>query len=80
VAEFDTTWLGIPPEQAAIEARIAAGEADAQAQQVDEEVDKVLDALRAAGYQPTLRIEDVKIEGGDGGPLPAWTPGKPADT
>ena len=80
VAESDTTWLGIPPEQAAIEARIAADEADAQAQEVDEEVDKVLDALRALGYQPALRIEDVKIEGGDGGPLPAWTPDKPADT
>ena len=80
VAEFDTTWLGIPPEQAAVEARIAADEAGAQAQQVDNAVDKVLDALRAAGYQPTLRIEDVQVEGGDGGPLPAWTPEQPPGT
>jgi transcriptional regulator with XRE-family HTH domain len=72
LTELDTTWLDMPPEEAAIEARIAADEAAGQSQNVAEAVGKVRDALRAAGYEPTLRIEDIKV--GGGGPLPVWTP------
>ena len=46
VTETHTSWLRIPAEQAAIEARIQTGQEDAQAQQVDDAASKVLDALR----------------------------------
>ena len=46
VTETHTSWLRIPAEQAAIEARIQTGQEDAQAQQVDDAAGKVLDALR----------------------------------
>ena len=36
VTETHTSWLRIPAEQAAIEARIQTGQEDAQAQQVDD--------------------------------------------
>jgi transcriptional regulator with XRE-family HTH domain len=78
VTEMHTSWLGIPAEQAAIEARIEADQEEAQARQVDDAVGKVLDALRTVGYEPALRIEDIQYEGG--GPLPVSTPAQPADT
>jgi transcriptional regulator with XRE-family HTH domain len=78
VAEWHTSWLGIPAEQAAIEARVEADQEEAQAQQVGDAVSKVLDALRTTGYQPALRIEDSEYEGG--APLPVPTPAQPADT
>jgi hypothetical protein len=70
VATFDTTWLTVTPEEAVIEARAGApGDQD-----FNDQVDKVLAALRSAGYQPLLSIEDVTYEGGGDG---AWTPGDP---
>ena len=77
VAEWHTSWLGIPAEQAAIEARIEADQEEAQSQQVEDAVGKVLDALRTAGYKPALRIEDIEYEGG--GPLPVSSPAQPTD-
>jgi hypothetical protein len=72
VTERHTTWLGIPAEQAAIEARIEADEEEAQSRQVDDAVGKVLDALRTAGYQPALRIEDISTKTAD--PSPSGLP------
>jgi hypothetical protein len=76
VTDLDTGWLSTPPEQAVIEARIETDQEDAQAQVVYEEVGKVLEALRSAGYHPTLRIEDIEIVGGGGHPA-VWTPAQP---
>jgi transcriptional regulator with XRE-family HTH domain len=63
VTELYTSWLRVPPEEAVIQARVETNQEDAQAEHVSDEVGKVLAALRSAGYEPTLRIEDLKIEG-----------------
>jgi transcriptional regulator with XRE-family HTH domain len=78
VTELDTSWLKTPPEEAVIQARIETYQEDAQAKHVTNELGKILGALRAAGYEPVLRIEDIEITGG--GPLPAQDPAQPADT
>jgi len=78
LTELDTSWLGIPAEEAAIEARIETHQEEAQSQLINDELRKVLDALRAAGYEPSLRIEDVEFSGG--GPRPVQTPAPSADT
>lgn len=78
VTELDTSWLSVPAEEAVIEARVECDQAEDQRQQVHDEVGKVLEALRTAGYKPVLRIEDVELSGG--GPLPVWTPAQSADT
>lgn len=76
VTALYTSWLDIPAERAVIEARIESGEEEAHERQLDESVDKVLEALRTTGYEPGLRIEDVEVIGG--GPLPVWTPAQQA--
>ena len=35
----------------------------ARSEQVNDAVNKILDALRSNGYEPALRIEDVEIHG-----------------
>jgi hypothetical protein len=40
-----------------------------RSEQVNDEINKISDALRSNGYRPTLRIEDVEVHGG--GPPPA---------
>lgn len=77
VTELHTSWLTTPPEEAVIQARAEAEHDAVRSEQVSDEVDKILDALRSNGYKPVLRIEDVESHGG--GPLPAWTPGGAAD-
>jgi transcriptional regulator with XRE-family HTH domain len=79
VTELDTSWLTTPPEEAVIQARIEGDQEDAQAEHVNDEVGKVLAALRTAGYEPALRFEDVEIVGGGGHPA-VWAPAPPADT
>jgi transcriptional regulator with XRE-family HTH domain len=74
VTELDTSWLSTPPEEAVIQARIEGDQEAALGWQVNEEVGKVLDALRTSGYEPSLRIEDVEVSGGGGGPVPRWAP------
>lgn len=76
VTELDTSWLSTPPEEAVIQARVETYQEDAQAEQIDGEVDKVLDALRATGWEPVLRIEDVKYVGATAH-LAVWTPAQP---
>ena len=35
----------------------------ARSEQVNDAVNKILDALRSSGYEPALRIEDVEVHG-----------------
>jgi transcriptional regulator with XRE-family HTH domain len=75
VTELYTSFLGIPAEQAVIEARIEGDQEDAQSEHIHGEVGKVLAALRTAGYEASLRVEDLQV--GGGGPLRVWAPGIP---
>jgi transcriptional regulator with XRE-family HTH domain len=63
-AELHTSWLDTPPEEAVIEARVAADQEATRSEQVNDAVNKILDALRSNGYMPVLRIEDVEVDGG----------------
>jgi hypothetical protein len=72
VTELHTSWLTAPPEEAVIEARVEAGHETERSERDNNEVNKILDALRSNGYEPTLRIEDITYHGGR--PLPAWSP------
>jgi transcriptional regulator with XRE-family HTH domain len=76
VTELHTAYLNIPAERAVIEARIEGEREEAQAEEIDGTVDKILDALRTGGYEPSLRIEDVEVIGGGVAP-PAWAPPAP---
>jgi hypothetical protein len=58
-----TSWLETPPEEAVIEARVEADQKDARSEQVNDTVNKILDALRS--YEPALRIEDVEFHGAE---------------
>jgi len=78
VPDLHTSWLRVLPEEAVIQARVEIYQEEAQAEQVSNEVGKVLDALRTAGYEPSLRIEDVEVAGSE--LLPARAPAPPADT
>jgi transcriptional regulator with XRE-family HTH domain len=64
VTELHTSWLDTPAEEAVIQARVEADQEAARSEQVNDEINKILDALRSNGYQPVLRIEDVEVEGG----------------
>jgi len=79
VTELDTSWLGVLAEEAVIEARIETGQQEAQSEHIADQIGKVRAALRNAGYEPALRIEDVEYSGEGGAPL-VWTPLHPADT
>jgi transcriptional regulator with XRE-family HTH domain len=68
VTELHTSWLDTLAEQAVIEARVKADQDAARSEQVNDAVNKILDALRSNGHKPTLRIEDVEVDGG--GPVP----------
>jgi transcriptional regulator with XRE-family HTH domain len=67
LTELHTSWLDTPAEEAVIEARVEADQDAVRSEQVNDEINKILDALRSNGYKPTLRIEDVEV---DGGPAP----------
>jgi transcriptional regulator with XRE-family HTH domain len=64
VTELHTSWLDVVAEEAVIEARVEAEQDAARSEQVNDGVNKILEALRSNGYMPTLRIEDVEVEGG----------------
>lgn len=68
VTELHTSWLDTPAEEAVIEARVEADQDAGRSEQVNDAVNTILDALRSNGYKPTLRIEDVEVDGG--GPVP----------
>ena len=68
MTELHTSWLDTPAEEAVIEARVEAEQDATRSEQVNDEVNKILDVLRSNGYMPTLRIEDVEVDGG--GPVP----------
>jgi transcriptional regulator with XRE-family HTH domain len=63
VTELHTSWLDTPAEEAVIEARVETDQEAARSEQVNDEVNKILDVLRSNGYKPTLRIEDVEVDG-----------------
>jgi hypothetical protein len=71
-------WLGTPAEEAVIQARVEADQKAVRSEQVNDTVNKILDALRSNGYKPALRIEDVEVHGG--GPVPGRAPAQPTDT
>jgi transcriptional regulator with XRE-family HTH domain len=64
VTELHTSWLDTPPEEAVIQARVEADQEAERSEQVNDEINKILDALRSNGYQPVLRIENVEVDGG----------------
>jgi transcriptional regulator with XRE-family HTH domain len=68
LTELHTSWLDTPAEEAVIEARVEAEQDAARSEQINDEVNKILDVLRSNGYMPTLRIEDVEVDGGGPGP------------
>jgi transcriptional regulator with XRE-family HTH domain len=68
VPERHTSWLGTPPEEAVIQARVEADQEEARSEQVNDAVNMIMETLRSHGYKPTLRIEDVEVHGG--GPIP----------
>jgi transcriptional regulator with XRE-family HTH domain len=67
VTELHTSWLDTPAEEAVIEARVEADQDAVRSEHVNDAVNTIMDALRSNGYKPTLRIEDVEV---DGGPVP----------
>jgi len=67
VTELHTSWLDTPAEEAVIEARVEAEQDATRSEHVNDAVNTIMDALRSNGYKPTLRIEDVEV---DGGPVP----------
>jgi len=64
VTELHTSWLGTPPEEAVIQARVEADQEETRSEQVNDSVDMIMDTLRGHGYKPALRIEDVEVHGG----------------
>jgi hypothetical protein len=68
VTELHTSWLDTPAEEAVIQARVEADQETERSEQVNDEINKILDALRSNGYRPTLRIEDVEVHGGGHSP------------
>lgn len=61
VPEMWTSWLDIPAEAAAIEARVEWSSQDDIYNQRDEKVDAILQALREHGYTPP-RPEDLQYD------------------
>ena len=59
VSELYTSWLTVAAEEAVIEARVEYETEDERHQQLNDEVSKILDALRASGYEPHRHIEDI---------------------
>ncbi len=53
------SWLHQPAEQAVIEARVQFDQDDTHREQLAHTVETIMAALRANGYEPTLRVEDV---------------------
>lgn len=73
VLELWTSWLDIPPERAVIETRYEEAQEDKAAEQTNQAVNQVMQALQDHGYEPKLpRAEDLEIEGD--GQLPVWKP------
>lgn len=50
VTELHTSWLDTPPEEAVIQARVETDHEEARSEQVNDAVNKILDALRSNGY------------------------------
>jgi hypothetical protein len=63
VTELHTSWLDTPAEEAVIEARVEADQDAARSEQVNDAVNTIMATLRSNGYKPTLRIEDVEVDG-----------------
>jgi hypothetical protein len=57
--ELHTSWLTVPAEEAVIKARVEYETEDQRHQQLNDEVGKIVDALRANGYEPHRHIEDI---------------------
>jgi transcriptional regulator with XRE-family HTH domain len=62
-SELYTSWLDSPPEEAVLEARVEYGNEDRLSEHLNDEVGKILSALRSSGYEPVLRPEDIEYHG-----------------
>ena len=51
VTELHTSWLDTPPEEAVIQARVETDQEAERSEQVNDAVNKILDALRSNGYE-----------------------------
>lgn len=65
VTELQTSWLTVTPEEAVIQARVDKLDEDTRVEKLNDEVVKIIDALRANGYEPHLYIENVVTGGGE---------------
>jgi transcriptional regulator with XRE-family HTH domain len=72
VTELYTSWLTSPAEEAVIEARVEYATEDERHGRLNDEVSKIIDALRASGYEPHRHIEDITFH-------PALAPDTAAD-
>lgn len=73
VSELHTSWLTTPPEEAVIEARVESYSEQERHERLNDEVNKILDALRSNGWEPHLHIEDITF-------YPALTPDETPET
>lgn len=73
VTELEVSWLNVTPEEAVIQARVDSADEETRSEKLNDEVVKILAALRDSGYEPHLSIDDVTYH--EGGPLPEWVPG-----
>lgn len=60
-----TSWLTIPAEQAAIEARIAYDQEDTLRERFDDTVSAIMTSLRAKGFDPVIDLDTIERSGGD---------------
>jgi transcriptional regulator with XRE-family HTH domain len=58
-SELYTSWLTVPAEEAVLEARVEYETEDERNEHLNDEVGKILAALRANGYEPHRQIEDI---------------------
>jgi transcriptional regulator with XRE-family HTH domain len=71
VRQMYTAWLETPAEEAIIEVRMAEAYEDQHQEQLSARVGQVIDALRSTGYEPLLRVDDIKYSGDQ--PVPEQT-------
>jgi hypothetical protein len=59
VTELYTSWPTTQPEETVIKARVDQGHEATPSEHLNDEINKILSALRSSGYEPVRRIEDI---------------------